>query len=135
MNNEEAKEYATKMSYTDAIYNLSKAKSVPYRKATFMKINELLSQMDCDDCISRQYLLDNCVVDKVSMPYVPISRIENAPPVTSQPKTGHWIRVTDKTGHLVWECDRCGWQQRFNTNFCPDCGGRMVEPLESEDNE
>ena len=57
MNNEEAKEYATKMSYTDAIYNLSKAKSVPYRKATFMKINELLSQMDCEDCISRQAVL------------------------------------------------------------------------------
>ena len=39
-----------------------------------------------------------------------------------EPKTGHWIRVTDKTGHLVWECDKCSWQQRFNTNYCPDCG-------------
>lgn len=52
------------------------------------------------------------------------------PLVTPQPKTGHWIRVTDKAGHLVWECDNCGWQQRFNTNFCPDCGCRMVEPQE-----
>ena len=41
-----------------------------------------------------------------------------------EPKTGHWIRVTDKSGHLVWECDKCGWQQRFNTNFCPDCGAK-----------
>lgn len=48
--------------------------------------------------------------------------IRNMPPVTPQTKTGNWIRVTDKTGHLVWECDKCGWQQRFNTNFCPDCG-------------
>ena len=40
-------------------------------------------------------------------------------------KSGKWIRVTDKTGHLVWECNKCGWQQRFNTNFCPDCGAKM----------
>jgi rubrerythrin len=39
-----------------------------------------------------------------------------------EPRKGHWIRVTDKAGHLVWECDKCGWQQRFNTNYCPDCG-------------
>lgn len=38
----------------------------------------------CRDCISRQYLLDNCVVDKVTMPYVPVSKIENAPPVAPQ---------------------------------------------------
>ena len=42
-----------------------------------------------------------------------------------EPKTGHWIRTTDKAGHFVWECDKCGWQQRFNTNFCPDCGAKM----------
>lgn len=42
----------------------------------------------------------------------------------SEPKTRKWKRTTDKTGHLVWECD-CGWQQRFNTNFCPDCGAEM----------
>ena len=78
----------------------------------------------CVDAISRQYLLDNCVVDKVTMPYVPVGKIKNAPPVTAKQKTGHWNRVTDKAGHLVWECD-CGWQQRFATNFCPDCGIKM----------
>lgn len=51
---------------------------------------------------------------------------------SAEPKTGYWIRVTDKTGHLVWKCDKCSWQQRFNTNFCPDCGAKMVEPQESE---
>ena len=48
-------------------------------------------------------------------------------------KTGHWIRVKDKTEHWVWECDKCGWQQRFDTNYCPYCGARMVEPQESEE--
>ena len=33
---------------------------------------------------------------------------------------GHWIRVIDKSGHYVWECDKCGWQQKFHTNYCPD---------------
>lgn len=42
-----------------------------------------------------------------------------------QPKTGHWTRVKSK-GHLVWECT-CGWQQRFYTNYCPDCGAKMIE--------
>lgn len=35
-------------------------------------------------------------------------------------KTAHWI-----TEHFVWECDKCHWQQRFNTNFCPNCGAKM----------
>lgn len=39
----------------------------------------------CDDAISRQYLLDNCVMDKVTMPYVPINRIEYAPSVNPVP--------------------------------------------------
>lgn len=50
-------------------------------------------------------------------------------------KTGKWIRTTDKSAHLVWECDKCGWQQRFNTNFCPNCGARMVSELRSKDGE
>ena len=47
-------------------------------------------------------------------------------------QTGHWIRVKDKTEHWVWKCDKCGWEQRFDTNYCPVCGARMVEPQESE---
>ena len=43
---------------------------------------------------------------------------------------GHWKRVRDKTGNLVWECT-CGWQQRFYTNFCPDCGAKMIKENKS----
>lgn len=58
-------------------------------------------------------------------------KLSKLPSVTPKEKTGKWTRVTDKTGHLVWECG-CGWQQRIATNFCPDCGCHMVEPQESE---
>ena len=34
------------MTYHEAIYNLKQAKSVPYRKATFIKIYELLDKLE-----------------------------------------------------------------------------------------
>ena len=36
----------TNMTFKDAIYNLKQAKCVPYRKATFEKINELLELLE-----------------------------------------------------------------------------------------
>ena len=41
---EEAKEYAKTMSYTDAVYNALQGRAVPYRKATKIKLNELLQK-------------------------------------------------------------------------------------------
>lgn len=52
------------------------------------------------------------------------SRHPNCPLIEQEPNIGHWKRTTDKAGHLVWEC-KCGWQQRFYTKYCPDCGVRM----------
>lgn len=43
MNMEEAKIIADKMSFTSAVYNALNAKCVPYRKATKIKLNELLN--------------------------------------------------------------------------------------------
>ena len=86
-----------------------------------------------DDCIRRQSVID-CF--KKWQPYMATrlwefeKELSALPSVTPQPKMGHWIRITDKTGHLVWECDKCEWQQRYNTNFCPDCGAKM----EAEEN-
>lgn len=41
---EEAKEYAKTMSYTDAVYNALQGRAIPYRKATKIKLNELLAK-------------------------------------------------------------------------------------------
>lgn len=39
---EEAVEYAKTMSYEQAVYNALQGRAVPYRKATKIKLNELL---------------------------------------------------------------------------------------------
>ncbi|MBO4785032.1 MAG: hypothetical protein J5521_09870, partial [Lachnospiraceae bacterium] len=46
MTKEEAEKYAENMAYREAIYNLKQAKSVPYRKATFIKVNELINELE-----------------------------------------------------------------------------------------
>ena len=42
---EEARIYADNMTYEDAIYNLAQARCLPYRKATFIKIESLLNDL------------------------------------------------------------------------------------------
>ena len=46
MNREEAEEYAKNMSYRDAVYNALQGKSIPYRKATIIKLNELVNRLE-----------------------------------------------------------------------------------------
>lgn len=48
MTREEAEKYAENMTYREAICNLKQAKSVPYRKATFIKIDELFNELEQD---------------------------------------------------------------------------------------
>ena len=48
-----------------------------------------------------------------------------------KPKTGHWISHYDEDAKEGWyECDRCHTERAFNTDYCPDCGAKMVEPQE-----
>lgn len=94
----------------------------------------LAEQEPCTDAVRREVVIERLKKEEKIL-YTPtglnylIRAIEELPSVTQ--KSGKWRRVTDKTGHLVWECDKCGWQQRFNTKFCPDCGVKM----KSEDKE
>ena len=46
MTNEEAKEYAKDMSYRDAVYNALQGRCIPYRKATLIKLYELLDMVE-----------------------------------------------------------------------------------------
>lgn len=42
MTREQAEEYAKEMTYRNAIYNALQGKCIPYRKATLIKLHELL---------------------------------------------------------------------------------------------
>ena len=54
MNKEEARLIANKMRFVDAVYNALHAKCVPYRKATKIKLNELLDiAKDVDEAKSK----------------------------------------------------------------------------------
>ena len=42
----EAEEYAKNMTYRDAVYNALQGKCIPYRKATLIKLYELLDMVE-----------------------------------------------------------------------------------------
>lgn len=85
-----------------------------------------LKREPCEDCVSRQAVLDivnnplNIRLDEI---------IKKLPPVTPQPKTGHWI--DDK-------CSVCGkgtedlidsreWYQSEDPKYCPFCGVKLFD--------
>ena len=76
---------------------------------------------DCEDWLERQSILG-----------VTITELPSAQP---KPKTGHWIYDGDQ---II--CNRCfkafGFiSLKLTSNYCPNCGAKMIEPQESEDKE
>ena len=106
MTREEAEKYAENMTYREAIYNLKQAKSVPYRKATFIKVNELLDELEQEPrkghWISHR---EHC---------------ENLGVMPSGLSAYEWCSNCD-CGIDVRE-----WH-RNHYNFCPNCGADMRE--------
>ena len=52
-----------------------------------------------------------------------------------EPKTGHWIAKENEemktVGYFCSECD-LPMETEKRTDFCPNCGAKMVKPQESE---
>ncbi|MBR3243785.1 MAG: zinc ribbon domain-containing protein [Parasporobacterium sp.] len=108
----------------------------------YMDILEKQIQEPCGNAISRQAVLD--IVDSYSesqsnvedVTQDIISDIMALPSVNPQPKIGHWKRISmDRyTTHAQYwyKCDKCGEHNLGNTDYCPSCGAKMVEPQESE---
>lgn len=148
MTREEAEEYAKEMTYRDAVYNALQGKCIPYRKATFIKLYELLDKLEqepCEDAISRLDMLD-AVGHGATYTSEDLQKIIKAlPPVNPQPKIGHWISDAiqgEIDGQIVkgFICSECGAISVFrmtggeivNGDLCPNCGAKMIKPQESE---
>lgn len=107
-----------------------------------------LEQEPCEDCISRQAVLDIDFKKIILTTAKPAEMIEQKvkalPSVNPQPKTGHWILRNDINGE--YQCDECGMfsglskfdveeARRKLSNFCPNCGAKMVEIQKREEQE
>ena len=55
MSREEAEEYAKGMTYRDAVYNALQGKCIPYRKATLIKLHELLDIIEPQESEAKEY--------------------------------------------------------------------------------
>ena len=111
-----------------------------YEGKTIREWVELLAkQQPCEDCISRQALIEKATSwDKHfadSERCVSLTDIQNAPSVTPQPKIGRWIKKDGFDGDEYYDCSECG--ESFCLidgtptdnlyNYCPNCGAKLTE--------
>ena len=84
-----------------------------------------LEQEPCDDAISRQEAIKQCGFGMTNLLIADCLR--KLPPVTPQPKTGHWIANKAKNYPGWVHCSECGedWTHDGRPPYCPACGARM----------
>lgn len=93
---------------------------------------EKLEQKSCSDVVSRAYIepiieeLENICVNGDEHILNLLADIKNAPPVNPRPKTGHWIYKYHEV--FKYYCDKCGTGSDLRTQYCPNCGCKMLEP-------
>lgn len=123
------------------IANLKKLKSVHNGSygADIDRAIKVMEQEPCEDAISRAYIepiieeLENICVNGNEHILDLLADIKNAPPVTPQPKTGHWIEEDMFDGDIAYRCSECdepfclidGTPTDNMYNFCPNCGAKM----------
>ena len=120
-----------------------------------------LEQQTCEDAVSRNLITQTlnkmdryvaeelmlCDTDKkfpknevfiVDDVYEQI--VEQLPSVQPERRVGHWIQTQEKDDAepcILWECSCCHKEFRSVvhkvSNYCPQCGCRIVEPQESEE--
>ena len=128
------RELAIKILSTRDVHGVPCGYTAGYTEALDMAI-KALKQEPCDDCISRQ-ALQEWIKDKTFGDIVVASEhnFDCLPPVTPQPKTGHWKSTID--GKPI--CSECGFVSEsedgyFVSHYCPNCGAKMVDSPESEE--
>ena len=116
MTREEAEKYANNMTYRDAINNLMKARCIPYRKATFIKVNELLKALEQEPYDDAKYHEEHreVVVDKTVW--------EDAKRALEQEPAYCDRNICLKNEYNGIGCDECEVTKSQESNNYGDCG-------------
>ena len=63
--------------------------------------------------------------------YVLTQAVEKGEPL----RTGHWTYICNSkvNGLKIVRCSACNKRTYGSTDFCPNCGAKMIEPQESEE--
>ena len=93
---------------------------------------KIVEQEPCEDCISRQAVLDINFKRIIFATTKPVEMIEQKvkalPSITPQLKIGRWIK-TDGLYKNVYSCSECErkvvLQNISKYKFCPNCGAKM----------
>lgn len=136
MTNEEAKVFAKTLTYSEAIYNAMQGKSVPYKKATKYKLNEMAEKIKAletqlnKDCISREQALLSLTgidlpTDRDKLIALFTERIQHLPPVTPEPCTEDYPTCT--------ECEHYDSEKHYCPRFCQVMKD-TVEELKEQNN-
>ena len=105
------------------------------------RFSQEVSQEPCDDAVSRADAQTEIMMSKSLVSFDrdiwiktkdAVQIIRELPPVTQ--KSGKWINkdVRKEEYVLTGKCSVCG-QVRVKDKFCSNCGAKMVEPQESEE--
>lgn len=105
-------------------------------------VRNVVAIVPCGDTISRQAVLDQTYLWskdeflRVTNPFDYLrKRIEDLPLVNPQSKTGHWIENISKYPYVSYRCSECGNMHLTKTNYCDQCGIKMIEPQERNNKE
>lgn len=99
---------------------------------------EALEQEPCDDCVSRQVVLEAIDDDNRNGHYSCFATnndaecfkqiIRELPSVTPQQKVGKWIsNAEDDLKISEYTCSNCKGLSDEDSDFCPKCGAKMSE--------
>ena len=98
-----------------------------------------LKQQPCEDAISRQAVLDIAKSSRSNWidNSVLFKRVNELPSVNPQPKTGYWIENAPEYQNIdpPYICSECGHSNLIKTNYCEQCGAKMLKILTGSDSE
>lgn len=97
------------------------------KEAALHCLKAMIDEEVCEECpLYGTTGTDHCEADCVR---VAIKALEQ------EPKAGHWVDITNKNGTVIavrCSCCKESPKHAIKSDFCPNCGAKMVEMLESE---